>query len=120
MTKRGGNNFQGFKDFYLNLKTRILTLTVLYVPCSLGSGDVLRRGVMISVAEREGNNLNFFKDFYLEAMARIWPWLSSMCHIRSDAETCYAEGSYYAGRELPAGITKHGLGFGIEVLGSGI
>ena len=29
------------------------------------------------------NNLQYFKDFYLRAKARIWPWLSCMCHVRS-------------------------------------
>jgi len=38
-----------------------------------------------TAAERKGNQLKGLKDFYLNAKARIWPWLSYMCHIRSTA-----------------------------------
>ena len=36
-------------------------------------------------SERRGNNLKGFTDFNLKAEARIWPWLSYMCHICSKA-----------------------------------
>ena len=35
--------------------------------------------------ERSGNTLKRYKRFYLEAKARMWPWLSYLCHIRSKA-----------------------------------
>ena len=34
---------------------------------------------------RVRNQFKRFKGFYLKAKARIWPWLSDMCHIRSTA-----------------------------------
>ena len=40
------------------------------------------------VSKRRGINLKGLQDFYLKAKARIWPWLSYMCHIRSTADLC--------------------------------
>ena len=36
----------------------------------------------LTASEPRGNNLTRFKDFNLQATARIWPWLSYMCHIQ--------------------------------------
>ena len=44
-----------------------------------------RSALDVSAVERRGDNLEGFNDFYRKAKARIWPWLSYMCHIRSIA-----------------------------------
>ena len=49
------------------------------------AGKCSRAGVWSTVCERRVNNLKVSRDFYLEAKARIWPWLSYMCHIGSTA-----------------------------------
>jgi hypothetical protein len=36
-----------------------------------------------STSKRKGNNLKGSEDFSLKPKARIWPWPSGMCHIRS-------------------------------------
>ena len=38
-----------------------------------------------TASERRGDNLKSFTGFYLEAKARIWPWQSYFCRIRSAA-----------------------------------
>jgi len=59
------------------------------VTCPLvrGSGRVRGAGPLrpleAAASKRRANDINRFKDFHLTAKARIWPWLSYMCHIRS-------------------------------------
>jgi len=36
-----------------------------------------------TAAERTGSHFQGLEDFSVEAKARIWPWLSYLCHIRS-------------------------------------
>ena len=51
-----------------------------------GGGQVSPRPVSsFADAEQRGNTLQNCQDFYLKAKARIWPWPSYMCQIRSTA-----------------------------------
>jgi len=59
-------------------------------PADPGAPKVLSRNpkrFFFTASERKGNTLKN-KDFYLKVKARIWPWLSRMCHIRSIAGGC--------------------------------
>ena len=42
-------------------------------------------GISGSAFERRGNTVIRLEHFYLKAKARIWPWLSYMCFVRSKA-----------------------------------
>jgi len=42
-----------------------------------------------TTSERGGNELKSFKDFDLKSRARIRPWLSKVCHVRSTAVQGY-------------------------------
>ena len=35
-----------------------------------------------SASERRRNQSKGFKNFYLKAKARVWPWMSCLCHVR--------------------------------------
>ena len=49
------------------------------------SGPWLAMFTAPSSTVRRSNRLKGFEDFYLNAKARIWPWLSYVCHVRSTA-----------------------------------
>ena len=42
--------------------------------------------IYVHIYERRGITLKRFKDVCLKAKARIWPWLSYTCRIRSTAD----------------------------------
>ena len=52
-------------------------------------GPNFHKNSCLTASNRNGNTLKRFKDVCFNANARIWPWLSYMCHIRStgDGET---------------------------------
>ena len=74
---------QSKPDYGLGFEVEILT-TIQVVPSSLGSGTRNSRGNSQRGRFRaKGNYFKVFKSFCLKADARIWPWLTNLCHIRS-------------------------------------
>ena len=83
---------------------------------------------MSTASERRGNELKYFKDFYLKAEARIWPWLSHMCHFARqrfgakraqphqvgpvtshESATFRGGGGHFGGRRVARLATRQGL-----------
>ena len=62
-------------------KSRIRTRR--FDPCMRAGCSRPQEGPAPSGAERIGNNLEGFKHLDMKFEAKIWPWPSYMCHIRS-------------------------------------
>ena len=79
-------------DSVLNFQAKALK-SLKSDPPSLGRGPVsCFHEILFSSKDfkRRGNNLKRFKDFCLHDKARIWHWLSYMCHVRVTAERVHA------------------------------
>ena len=90
---------------------------------------------MILPGEREAcagtitkDQLKKDKDYYLKAKARIWPWLSYLRHLRSNAagritfmvrrhEFNKASRWGLEARPETGSLMFEGLGFGVQILG---
>ena len=67
-----------------------------------------------SASKPRGNTVQGFKDFFLKAKARIWAWLSYMCHICSTAIRVegrtqkvlgFADASWFRGSDYGFGVS---------------